>query len=45
MFELEPLARMVALQREAGQNGDGASVYEARLAELTPVSSSTARIA
>ena len=44
-FELEPLARMVDLQREAGRNGDGPSVYEARLAELTPVSSSTARIA
>ena len=43
VFELEPLARMIDLQRSAGRNG--ASPYEARLAELTPVPSSTARIA
>ena len=43
VFELEPLARMIDLQRTAGQNG--ASPYEARLAELTPIPSSTARIA
>ncbi len=43
VFELEPLARMIDLQRAAGRNG--ASPYEARLAELTPMPSSTARIA
>ena len=44
VFELEPLTRMIDLQRTAGQDGD-ATVYEARLAELTPMPSSTARIA
>ncbi len=43
VFELEPLARMVDLRRTSGRNG--ASPYEARLAELTPMPSSTARIA
>jgi len=44
VFELEPLERMVRLQSTPGRNGD-ASVYEARLAELVPAPSSTARIA
>ncbi|MDQ3086078.1 MAG: AAA family ATPase [Actinomycetota bacterium] len=44
VFELEPLERMVRLQQVPGRNGD-ASVYEARLAELLPAPSSTARIA
>ncbi|MBA3376165.1 MAG: AAA family ATPase [Actinobacteria bacterium] len=44
VFELEPLERMVRLQQVPGRNGD-ASVYEARLAELAPRPSSTARIA
>ncbi len=43
VFELEPLARMIDLQRTAGDNGD-ATAYEARLAELAPAPSSTARI-
>jgi len=44
VFELEPLERMVRLLQVAGRNGD-ATVYEARLAELAPAPSSTARIA
>lgn len=44
VFELQPLERMVRLQQAPGRNGD-ASVYEARLAELNPAPSSTARIA
>ncbi len=44
VFELEPLERMVRLQSTPGRNGD-ASVYEARLAELVPAPSRTARIA
>jgi class 3 adenylate cyclase/tetratricopeptide (TPR) repeat protein len=44
VFELEPLERMVRLRQAPGRNGD-ASVYEARLAELMPAASSTARIA
>jgi class 3 adenylate cyclase/tetratricopeptide (TPR) repeat protein len=43
-FELEPLGRLVRLRQASGRNGD-ASLYEARLAELTPAPSSTARIA
>jgi len=44
VFELEPLERMVRLLQVAERNGD-ATVYEARLAELAPAPSSTARIA
>jgi class 3 adenylate cyclase/tetratricopeptide (TPR) repeat protein len=44
VFELEPLERMVRLRQAEGRNGD-ASAYVARLAELTPVPTSTARIA
>ena len=44
VFELEPLARLVRLREASGRNGSG-DVYEARLAELTPAPSSTARIA
>jgi class 3 adenylate cyclase/tetratricopeptide (TPR) repeat protein len=44
VFELEPLGRLVRLRQASGRNGD-ASAYEARLAELTPTPSSTARIA
>ena len=43
-FELEPLGRLVRLREASGRNGDG-NAYEARLAELTPTPSSTARIA
>ena len=43
-FELEPLSRLVQLREASGRNGDG-NAYEARLAELTPTPSSTARIA
>ncbi|MEX0850058.1 MAG: AAA family ATPase [Gaiellaceae bacterium] len=44
VLELEPLERMVRLHRAPERNGD-ASVYEARLAELSAPPASTARIA
>ncbi|OFW73122.1 MAG: hypothetical protein A2Y55_07360 [Actinobacteria bacterium RBG_16_68_12] len=44
VLELEPLERLVRLLRAQGRNGDAAA-YEARLVALSPLPSSTARIA
>jgi len=44
VFEIEPLERLVGLLRERGREAD-ANGYAARLAELSPPSASTARIA
>ena len=44
VFEMEPLERFACFLRDRGRTDD-ASLYEARLAELTPPPSSTARIA
>ena len=43
-WEIEPLERLVAFLKERGRDDD-ASPYEARLVELAPPPSSTARIA
>jgi class 3 adenylate cyclase/tetratricopeptide (TPR) repeat protein len=44
VWELEPLERLARFLRERGREAE-ASGYEARLAELAPLTSSTARIA
>ena len=44
ILEIQPLERLVSFMRERGREAEAAP-YEARLAELVPPESSTARIA